>query len=430
MLVTGRRFRERYECYHVAWLRRRRSCTQACFSLLSQVALEKCKQALREIKKPKKGEKAADEACEAQIDASTASVLQASLLASVGALAADPRLLLFQQQALMNMQQHPPLMQQQQQPASPFYPLLLNNIHLRNTANAYPPPSVPFPAQQGFPHEQFLERAILQSHLRRLLQGHGAASVGPAPPGPPAEMQVDNSSTPAAASSLAFIESSETDRQDAAFALSALAVADRPRFTKEQELLEQATMTNEERVAALCDLFGKCTVAGTHQNKRARQDLDRESLEFLVGEMRYEMDQIPPEKKQALLEAQAKCRAEEFSDDRLEMFLRCEGMNTKLAAERFLAYWHGRREIFGDKFTLPMTLSEAMRDDLAALKAGVYRILPNRDSSGRQLIILEPRRNTGDGYTPESLVSGLDHCTAIVHAIAVRILTSIPFVLP
>lgn len=51
-----------------------------------------------------------------------------------------------------------------------------------------------------------------------------------------------------------------------------------------------------------------------------------------------------------------------------------------------------------------MALCGAMRDDIAALEAGVYQILPHRDSSGRQLVLVEPRRNTGDGYSPESMV--------------------------
>lgn len=64
--------------------------------------------------------------------------------------------------------------------------------------------------------------------------------------------------------------------------------------------------------------------------------------------------------------------------------------------------------MFGpDKYFLPMTLSEAVRDDIVALEAGVYRLLPYRDTSGRQLVLLEPRRNTGHGYTTESLVSAV-----------------------
>jgi len=77
-----------------------------------------------------------------------------------------------------------------------------------------------------------------------------------------------------------------------------------------------------------------------------------------------------------------------------------------VAAHRFAYYWECRRELFGPlKYLLPMTLSEALRDDLVALEAGVYRLLPHSDMAGRQLVLLEPRRNTGEGYTSESLVS-------------------------
>lgn len=54
-----------------------------------------------------------------------------------------------------------------------------------------------------------------------------------------------------------------------------------------------------------------------------------------------------------------------------------------------------------------MTLTGALRDDLVALQAGVYRLLPNRDISGRQLMLVQPGRHTGEGYTDESLVSSV-----------------------
>ena len=76
----------------------------------------------------------------------------------------------------------------------------------------------------------------------------------------------------------------------------------------------------------------------------------------------------------------------------------------QLAAQRFVEYWECRRQIFGDKFVLPMTLSGALRDDLAAIEAGVFYLLPRLDPSGRPLILFEPSRNTRDGYTSESLV--------------------------
>jgi hypothetical protein len=105
---------------------------------------------------------------------------------------------------------------------------------------------------------------------------------------------------------------------------------DAPRFTEEQEKIEQANMTDEEKAAVLCDLFGKSCSVTSHKAKRPKLDFDNSSIEFLVQQMRLELDQIPQHGKRALVEAQLKCRAEEFSNARLERFLRCEGMNAKV----------------------------------------------------------------------------------------------------
>lgn len=77
----------------------------------------------------------------------------------------------------------------------------------------------------------------------------------------------------------------------------------------------------------------------------------------------------------------------------------------QFAADRFANYWKTRLELFGkDKAFLRMSLSEAVKDDLNALRAGVYRLLPS-DSSGRPLLYMDPSLNTGVDYTAESLVS-------------------------
>jgi len=67
--------------------------------------------------------------------------------------------------------------------------------------------------------------------------------------------------------------------------------------------------------------------------------------------------------------------------------------------------------VFGPgKYLMRMTLSEALRDDLVALEAGVYCLLPRLDASGRQVLYLDPSRNTREGYTSESLVSACHAC--------------------
>ena len=73
-----------------------------------------------------------------------------------------------------------------------------------------------------------------------------------------------------------------------------------------------------------------------------------------------------------------------------------------------MRYWEARRELFGpDKCFLQMTLSEALSDDVKAIEAGMFTILPHPDMSERPLVFIEPPRNTRQGYTPESLVCGL-----------------------
>lgn len=200
----------------------------------------------------------------------------------------------------------------------------------------------------------------------------------------------------------------EPGTEDALDALSALTVANQPKFTEQELEMEQKLTTDEERAEILSDTFGKfCTVnSDSRPDKRARQDLDKESIEFLVSFMRGEIDKVPNEEKKALLEAMKKSDDDEFSDERLECFLRCEGMNARLAAQRFICYWAARREVFGvEKFTLPITLSGALRDDLDALEASTYCVLPQADLSGRPLLYSVPHSRGGKGLSTESLVS-------------------------
>jgi hypothetical protein len=66
-------------------------------------------------------------------------------------------------------------------------------------------------------------------------------------------------------------------------------------------------------------------------------------------------------------------------------------------------YWESRCEVFGpDKFCLQMKLSEALLGDAVALNAGVFTLLPKRDSSGRHLVYVESKRHTSAGYDVES----------------------------
>lgn len=70
-------------------------------------------------------------------------------------------------------------------------------------------------------------------------------------------------------------------------------------------------------------------------------------------------------------------------------------------------YWQARQEVFGGKFVLPMTLGGALRDDLAALEATTYFVLPQADESGRPLLFSVPHSRGGKGLSTQSLVSDI-----------------------
>jgi len=120
------------------------------------------------------------------------------------------------------------------------------------------------------------------------------------------------------------------DGEVSEYLLSVLALSGRPKFTNQQDAQEQASMTDDERARVLCDLFGK--YCSTHQTKKARRDLSMDEVSFLVKQMRIEIERIPEDEKDALMKAKVKCTAQEFSDARLERFLRCEGMDVKVRA--------------------------------------------------------------------------------------------------
>ena len=122
------------------------------------------------------------------------------------------------------------------------------------------------------------------------------------------------------------------------FLLSVLALFGRPKFTDQDRAIEKANMADEEKAKVLADLFGKyCNV---HQNKKAKRDLSKDDVAFLVKQMRLEIDKIPESEKGALIEAMAKCRADDFCDSRMEKFLRCEKMDVEVRGPGFFTVGH------------------------------------------------------------------------------------------
>ena len=84
---------------------------------------------------------------------------------------------------------------------------------------------------------------------------------------------------------------------------------------------ELANLTDDERASALSDVFGKlCEHNDQHKDKKAKRDLGKDSLAFLVSQMKLELQMIPDKKKAALMNALEKAKAEEFNDARLVRF--------------------------------------------------------------------------------------------------------------
>ena len=126
--------------------------------------------------------------------------------------------------------------------------------------------------------------------------------------------------------------SEEMSEEDvAAFLLNSLALVDRPVVTEEDEALERALLTTAERAAVVSDALGLPSEHNLpHLEKRQKTDHDRKTTAFLVGLMKTEIEKIPPKRRHALVEAQMNCGVYEFSDSRLEQFLKAEGMNAKV----------------------------------------------------------------------------------------------------
>jgi hypothetical protein len=169
-------------------------------------------------------------------------------------------------------------------------------------------------------------------------------------------------------------------------------------------------ITEEDRDQAMADMFGAlCEI--NHSKKRSKRPKERsDSLESLLQEMRREIDALPTYEKLALLEAREAASKFEFTDRRLELFLRRESMNAEKAARRFVLYWEERRKLFGpDKYLLPMTLQGALRDDHDCLKNGPLFAAPAVDASGRILGGYILKRQFGENYDSQSVVCKLGY---------------------
>jgi hypothetical protein len=169
---------------------------------------------------------------------------------------------------------------------------------------------------------------------------------------------------------------------------------------------DKARVTEEEQNQALADLFGSLCEVDQSKAKRIKRAPVETDISVLLKEMKRELYAIPSDEKRAFTKAQGKALPIEFSDGRMERFLRVEDMNPERAARRFVTYWRERWNLFGpDKFFLPMTLNGALCDDHVCLENGPVYLAPALDASGRVVGGCIFNRIRSDKYDIQSIVS-------------------------
>lgn len=110
------------------------------------------------------------------------------------------------------------------------------------------------------------------------------------------------------------------------FSLLAMEEYEGLRITEDDIRHEKESLTVDECSDILNDLYGN--IGGIHRtNKKCTPT---RSVASLVQDMRNEIERIPLQEKTSLVTAQTKADAKEFSDGRLELFLRREGMDPQV----------------------------------------------------------------------------------------------------
>jgi hypothetical protein len=82
----------------------------------------------------------------------------------------------------------------------------------------------------------------------------------------------------------------------------------------------------------------------------------------------------------------------------------CNPFYVQAAARRVAHYWKCRRDIFGDRAFLPMTLAGAMAEDLETLEKGLVSV-PPPDQHGRGVIFWHRTRMNRIVASRSSIVS-------------------------
>lgn len=166
-----------------------------------------------------------------------------------------------------------------------------------------------------------------------------------------------------------------------------------PLFTEEQEKKEKESITEEEILEVVKDVFGIEELI----------DETEELLATSLAQFAQELAAIHDEEKESYNLALQKCPRVVEEETAPIRFLRADDYDAKRAATRLVTYWESRLELFGpNRAFLPMTLDGAMADDIdcfAILLDGNY-MLP-KDNHGRAVYFSDKSRSTNERLTKD-----------------------------
>lgn len=139
-------------------------------------------------------------------------------------------------------------------------------------------------------------------------------------------------------------------------------------------------LSNQEREAAFGDLHAITSV----------EEESAATIAKLIGEVKSEIAKT--REKSAYNKALFLSPHSVNDSDFIRMFLRAEQYNPRLAANRMVAYFQHKLELFGiEKLCKDITLEDLDDDDKASLSTGSVQILPQKDSAGRTVIFSAQR---------------------------------------
>lgn len=173
-----------------------------------------------------------------------------------------------------------------------------------------------------------------------------------------------------------------------------------PKFSSEDERLEREGLTTKEIESIQCDLYGSLS---------DEDEANTPSSSEMEEELRNELGKIPPEEKEAYLEALALCPDIVQAESNPILFLNTSS-SPVIAAHRIVEYWAQRLTLFGRASAfLSITTEEAVDNTTRALlNEQVWRQLPN-DVQGRSVIFYQcPSNQEHASQNRNSLVSKIN----------------------